>query len=148
MADSTFKNNPFKLPKGSKVHTTGQEIGKHKYKPDVSIKDSNEQFSYVFESTSTNDRKVGLGELLLAEKLFVDENRKGVLVFSLCGKSSSPPRPETQIEYIRPYFNFLKQNNKDKGVGTIHFIYEECFKKAGWDVLSKQFKDSSHTLCV
>lgn len=55
MADLTFKNGPFKLPGGSKVHGAGQEIGKQKYKPDISLKNSNDQFSYIFESTSTND---------------------------------------------------------------------------------------------
>jgi len=148
VADSTFKNSPFKLPSGWKVHSTGGVIGNHKYKPDISIKDSNEKFTYIIESTSTNDRKVGLGELLLAEKFFIDEKQKGVLVFSLCGRSSSPPRPETQIEYVRPYFDFLKQNNKGAGVVEVNFIYEVDFKNAEWDLFSNDYSDKVLKLYV
>lgn len=148
MADLTFKNSPFKLQEGWKVHSTGESIGNFKYRPDISIKNSNGKFAYILESSSTNDRKVGLGELLLAEKLFIDEESKGTLVFSLCGVSTNSPRPDTQIEYIRPYFNFLKESNKDIGVVEIHFINEKEFKDAEWDVLSSKFNEYTLTLSI
>ncbi len=148
MPDSSFRNTTFILPEGWKIYSSGGVVGNHKFKPDISIKDSNDKFSCIIESTSTNDRKVGLGEMLLAEKLFTDEGVRGKLVFSLCGNSTSPPRPETQIEYIRPYFEFLKKSNNKTGVCEIHFIYESDFNCVNWALFSDEFNSKSLKLCV
>lgn len=148
MADLEFKNTNFILQKGWKVFSKGTTVGQDKYHPDISIKDSNNKFTCILESTSTNDRKVGLGELLLAEKLFVDEECKGILVFSLSGTGKQSPRPETQIKYIRPYFDFLKKVNKNIGVISIYFIKESDFKNAQWELFSKKFEEKSEKLIV
>lgn len=148
MADSDFKNNKYVLLDGWVVNSTGEVIGEDKYRPDISIRNNDGDVTCVMESTSTNDRKVGLGEMLLAEKFFIDNKNTGVLVFSLCGKSTSPPRPDTQYEYIKPYFELLKSQNKECGIKEIYFIYEEEFEQVNWNLLSEDFNEKALKLFV
>lgn len=141
MPDRVFKETEIKFPKGVDlaVHTTGTIIGNNKYKPDKSFSNSNNEIVLVIESTSTGDRKVSVGELLQAEMYFSDNKISGTLIFSLCGKSTTSPKPDTQLEYLRPYFNFLKKFNPESGVTKIFIIDENQFESVGWEALGSNF---------
>lgn len=140
MADTEFKNVKFTFPHGWVQETNGGIVGEDQYKPDISVKDKDGKYIMVIESTSTGDRKVGIGELLQADKFFNDEKVRGILIFSFCGKSKKSPRKETQKAYVEPYFKYLKECNSEYGVKTVYFIQEQDFKTINWSVLSKEFK--------
>lgn len=139
MADSDFKNKQISFPERWSSHTSGSIIGQHQYKPDRSFKDSSGNVVCVIESSSTNDRKVGVGELCLADKYFSDMQCPGILIFSLCGKSKYPPKPDTQAEYIEPYFRHLKSLRQIYGVKEVYFISEEDFESLNWVALDEKF---------
>ncbi|EOG7724152.1 hypothetical protein ACLIN9_004586, partial [Vibrio parahaemolyticus] len=140
MADTKFKNSKFSFPDGWKRASNGGVVGKDKYRPDISVKDNDGNYILVMESTSAGDRKVGVGELLQADKFFRDEKVRGILIFSLCGQSATSPRKETQKDYIEPYFNYLAQCDSECGVKSVYFIQEQDFKAINWSVLNEEFK--------
>lgn len=148
MADRIFKEREITFPAGWKRHSNGGSIGKDKYRPDLSFADETGRVVCVVESTSTNDRKVGVGELCLADKFFSDAGIDGVLIFSLCGKSTSPPRPETQAAYIKPYFTFLRAAKRPHEVKQVFIISEDDFELCQWAALGKKFKGAAHALEV
>lgn len=148
MGDRIFKEREINFPAGWRRHSNGGAIGKDKYRPDLSFADEAGRVVCVIESTSTNDRKVGVGELCLADKFFSDADIDGILIFSLCGKSTSPPRPETQAAYIRPYFTFLREAKRLHGVKRVYIITEDDFESCGWAALSEKFKEAAHALEV
>lgn len=139
MADSHFKRHKITFPFGWKTHTSGTTVGNYKYKPDRSFIDDSGSVVCVAESSSTNDRKTGLGELCLADKFFYDNNRCGVLIFSLCGNSAYPPKPLSQANYIEPYFRHLKLCSGTKGVSEMYFIDEAIFEQLRWYALDEKF---------
>lgn len=112
----------------------------------MSFADPNGRIICVIESSSTNDRKTGLGELLLAEKLFADQQVDGILIFSLCGRSTSPPTPSTQRKYIEPYFSFLRSVRNRGGVASAFFIEEHAFALGGWAALDSGFLKNAQGL--
>ena len=128
MADTDFKSKRITFPENWTPHSNGGRVGKDKYRPDRSFQNANGEVVCVIESSSTNDRKVGVGELCLADKFFTDNNVNGILIFSLCGRSASPPRPDTQKEYLEPYFLHLKAQGRPHGVREIYFISEPLAK--------------------
>ncbi len=146
MADSDFKSAPITFPKEWQAHSSGSVIGAHKYKPDRSFKDEEGRVVCIVESTSTNDRKVGVGELCLADKFFADAGTYGILIFSLCGKSKYPPRPSTQLSYLEPYFHHIRSAASSYGVTEIFFIKEEEFEQLGWCALGEEFLSKSVAL--
>lgn len=146
MADTEFKNKTITFPEGWVCHTNGGAIGANKYKPDLSFTNKDGIIVCVVESSSTNDRKVGVGELCLADKFFFDNKTDGILIFSLCGKSQYPPRPETQALYLEPYFRHLKRANVLYGVKEIYFISEADFESLKWIALDENFKAKSHVV--
>lgn len=146
MADRIFKERPIHFAAGWRRHSNGGAIGKDKYRPDLSYVDETGRVICILESTSTNDRKVGVGELCLADKFFSDANVDGILIFSLCGKSSSPPRPDTQSTYLKPYFTFLRQAKRAHGVKQVFIISEEDFEECGWEALGEGFKAKAQML--
>jgi hypothetical protein len=146
MADADFKTVPITFPAGWVNHSSGTAIGNDKYKPDRSFKDINGKVVCVIESSSTNDRKVGVGELCLADKFFSDSKIDGVLIFSLCGKSEHPPRPDTQADYLAPYFHHLRTSSHAHGVKEIYFIAESDFASVGWVALEVRFKEKARVL--
>lgn len=146
MADTEFKTRPIKFPEEWKRHSNGGAIDRAKYKPDLSFVDEEGKIVCVIESSSTNDRKVGVGELCLADKFFADNKTDGILIFSLCGKSQYPPRPDTQASYLKPYFQHLKRGNPPNGVRVVYLIDESEFAKLGWVALSEAFKKKAHVL--
>lgn len=146
MADTEFKNQKITFEANWVDHSKGSVIGNDQYKPDRSFKDKNGNVMCVIESSSTNDRKVGVGELCLADKFFSDNGIDGILIFSLCGKSNSPPRPETQARYIEPYFLHLRAKGHLHGVKEVYLITESDFKSLGWVALNSQFKAKAHAI--
>jgi hypothetical protein len=148
MADSDFKQKPIAFPNGWIRHSNGGVIGLDKYRPDLSFQDAEGRVVCVIESSSTNDRKVGVGELFLADKFFSDTAVDGVLIFSLCGKSTSPPRPDTQHAYLLPYFTHLRSFAGEYGVKEIYIISEAAFESCDWTALSDDFKSMAYALKV
>jgi len=148
MADRTFKECSITFAAGWQRHSNGGVIGNDKYRPDLSYADETGRVVCVLESTSTNDRKVGVGELCLADKFFSDANRDGILIFSLCGRSTSPPRPDTQAAYLAPYFTFLREAKRPHGVKQVYIISEDDFEACGWQALGDQFKAKALVLEV
>lgn len=146
MADTEFKSRHITFPEGWKRHSNGGVIDGAKYRPDMSFADEEGQIVCVVESSSTNDRKVGVGELCLADKFFSDNKMDGVLIFSLCGKSQYPPRPDTQARYLEPYFQHLKRGSTCSGVRVVYFIAEDEFAALGWEALTERFKAKAHVL--
>jgi len=143
MADADFKSKPISFPQKWKRHSSGGKIGSGNYKPDLSFADETGAVVCVIESSSTNDRKVGVGELCLADKFFAENKIDGVIIFSLCGKSQYPPRPDTQSEYLRPYFEHLKRGDVTHGVRTVYVIKEDDFEALGWVALNDAFKETA-----
>ncbi|MDP2785804.1 MAG: hypothetical protein Q8O38_14625 [Sulfurimicrobium sp.] len=148
MADFEFKSKPISFQQGWVPNTSGSVIGEHQYKPDRSFKDENGDVVCVIESTSTNDRKVGVGELCLADKFFADSGVSGILLFSLCGKSKHPPSPSTQAQYLEPYFRHLKSIEHPHGVKEVYFISEEDFESLNWVALDASFVAKAKVLKV
>jgi hypothetical protein len=146
MADTEFKSRSITFPEGWKRHSNGGVIDGAKYRPDLSFVDQEGNVVCVIESSSTNDRKVGVGELCLADKFFSDNKIDGVLIFSLCGKSQYPPRPDTQASYLKPYFRHLKRGSMPNGVRVVYFIDENEFADLGWAALSEAFEEKAHVL--
>jgi hypothetical protein len=146
MADSDFKNKPITFPTNWVCNSKGGQIGIDKYKPDRSFKNEENEVVCVIESSSTNDRKVGVGELCLADKFFTDSKIDGVLIFSLCGSSTSPPRPDTQKSYLEPYFRHLKTHGGPHGVREVYLISENDFESLNWVALDENFKKKAHVL--
>lgn len=134
------------FPAGWRRHSNGGIIGKDQYKPDLSFADETGRVVCVLESTSTNDRKVGVGELCLADKFFSDAGTDGILIFSLCGRSTSPPRPATQAAYIKPYFTFVREAKRPHGVKQIYIISEDEFEICEWVALGEHFMVAAHAL--
>lgn len=146
MADSDFKKKTIVFPAGWERHSKGEVIGFDKYRPDLSFRDAEGRVVCVIESSSTNDRKVGVGELFLADKFFSDSAVDGVLIFSLCGRSTSPPRPDTQYAYLLPYFTHLRSSVGAYGVKEIYIITETAFEACGWKALGDDFKSMAYVL--
>jgi hypothetical protein len=148
VADSDFKKLAIHFPTRPEWtrYSNGGAIGPDKYRPDMSFTDPNGKIICVIESSSTNDRKTGLGELLLAEKLFADQQVNGILIFSLCGRSTSPPTPSTQRKYIEPYFLFLRDGRNRGGVAAVFFIDEHAFELGGWAALDSRFLKHAQNL--
>ncbi|MET4163490.1 hypothetical protein ABIE61_003354 [Marinobacterium sp. MBR-111] len=145
MSDKSFKNTKLLFPDGLEFveKSNGSIIGFDKYKPDKSYADQSGQITLVIESTSTGDRKVGIGELLQAEKYFCDHNVSGTLIFSLSGSSNNSPRPNTQKQYLQPYFDFLKQQNSNIGVYEIYLILESDLRALDWYVMNDAFREKA-----
>lgn len=142
MADSEFKKHPISFPQqGWTPHSNGGVIGKDNYKPDRSFVNSDGNVICVIESTSTNDRKVGVGELCLADKFFFDFKVQGVLIFSLCGTASTRPTPKTQAKYLQPYFSYLRGSNREFGVSEIYILEEKDFAALQWQALTAKFAE-------
>lgn len=148
MADRDFKKQTITFPANWKCNSKGSIIGEDQYKPDQSFKNEKGDVICVIESSSTNDRKVGVGELCLADKFFTDKKVNGILIFSLCGKSASPPRPISQKEYIEPYFHHLKSEKRPYGVSEIYFINQVDFEALNWVALDESFKQKSLLLSI
>jgi hypothetical protein len=146
MADSDFKKRPIIFPAGWERHSKGEVIGSDKYRPDLSFRDAEGRVICVIESSSTNDRKVGVGELFLADKFFFDSAVDGVLIFSLCGKSTSPPRPDTQYAYLLPYFTHLRSSVRTYGVKEVYIIAEAAFEACDWKALGDDFLSMAYVL--
>ena len=141
MADSEFKKHPISFPEKDWLsHSVGNAIGPDKYKPDRSFADDNGKVNCIIESSSTNDRKVGVGELCLADKYFSDNKVNGVLIFSLCGTCATRPKPETQLKYLRPYFLHLRSSGREFGVKTVYILDESSFAELGWKALTPEFE--------
>lgn len=134
MRDSDFKQLKFIMPDRWQVNSRGCVIDDNRYAPDVSIKNENNEVLCVIESSSTNDRKVGLGELLLAHKYFIDKRIKGIIIYSLCGLSDISPTPDTQYRYIQPYFEYFKSLSNEFGVKKVFIIKEQKFNDLNWDI--------------
>ena len=145
MSDSEFKKLVFSTPSSWKRHSSGKEILNTKYKPDVSFKKVGKLIC-ILESTSTGDRKVNIGEMLQAEKAFIEENTCGYLVFSLCGSTNTSSTPKSLKKYLEPYFHFLKEKSYQYGIKEIYFINESELKEIGCEILSTCFKDKSEVL--
>lgn len=146
MADTEFKNKPITFPTKWTNNSNGSSIGNDNYRPDRSFKNEKNEVVCVIESSSTNDRKVGVGELCLADKFFSDNKIDGILIYSLCGRSASPPRPDTQKKYLEPSFRHLKAEKRPYGVKEIYFISEEDFEALKWVALDENFKKKAHIL--
>ena len=143
MADTEFKNKNITFPENWVRNSNGGVIGQDMYKPDMSFSDSSGKVRCIIESTSTGDRKVGVGELCLADKFFSDNETEGVLIFSMCGISKSSPTPNTQSEYLKPYFKHLKRTGILYGVRDIYFIFERDFELLNWVALNDEFKEKA-----
>jgi hypothetical protein len=140
MADSEFKKHAISFPgKGWTAHSAGEAIGPDQYKPDRSFANQDGKVICVIESSSTNDRKAGVGELCLADKFFCDSEVQGVLIFSLCGKALTRPTPKTQVNYLRPYFSHLQRSNSEFGVKEVYILEEKDFKELQWQALTPDF---------
>jgi hypothetical protein len=140
MADSEFKKHPISFPeKGWLAHSNGAGLGPDKYKPDRSFINQEGKVICVIESTSTNDRKVGVGELCLADKFFFNSKVQGVLIFSLCGKGSTRPTPKTQASYLQPYFSHLRSTDRGFGVKDVYILEEADFASLQWQALTPKF---------
>jgi hypothetical protein len=146
MADSDFKNRQIYFPDNWTRHSNGGVISSEKYKPDLSFANENGKIVCLLESSSTNDRKVGVGEMCLADKFFLDHKVDGILIFSLCGKSQYRPRPKTQAQYLEPYFRHLKRFGQPHGVRDIYFIDESDFESLHWMALDERFKALAYVL--
>ena len=147
MTDSEFKRVDFVAPNGWKKDSTGTEVLGTKYKPDVSFKKDG-KLVCVLESTNTGDRKANIGEMLQAEKAFVEEKTKGYLIFSLSGCSKTSSTPQTLKEYLEPYFRFLRKNNLEYGIQEVFLIQQSDFEEINWEILSERFKQNSECLKV
>lgn len=139
MTDAEFKQRPFSFPQGWTRYSDGGNIGPDKYRPDLSFADAQGKIVCVIESSSTNDRKVGVGEMCLADKFFSDSATNGVLIISLCGKPPKCPRPDTQASYLSPYFKYLRAADRPHGVKEVYIITVEDFEACGWRALSEDF---------
>ena len=139
MGDSTFKNRPITFPQGWSTKTRGSEIGSNRYRSDRSFVNDQGKIVCIAESSSTNDRKVGVGELCLADKFFADSESAGILIFSLCGRSQYPPTPKLQAKYLEPYFRHLKRIDRVHGVRELYFISESDFESLAWIALNEDF---------
>lgn len=149
MTDSKFKNTNiiFSGKCTWKRYSSGETIGNDGYRPDMSFKNTeNNKVVCVIESSSTGDRKVGVGELLCADKFFADNEVSGILIFSLCGKSKYPPTPQTQMKYIEPYFIYLQNFNRKYGVKEVFLISEDDFESINYEALSDSFYQKSQRL--
>ena len=148
MADNTFKNSNIHFPLGWTPHSHGEIIGNYKYRPDRSFQDEAGRVVCIAESSSTNDRKVNVGELLLADLFFTDNRVPGVLIISLCGRSRYPPSPDSQAKYLKPYFEYLKTLNPNSGLKELYIISESDFESLSWYALSEEFVALSQRLWV
>lgn len=148
MKDAKFKQAPISFPQGSALHSHshGSAIGSSKYQPDRSFADSQGRIVCVFESSSTGERKVGVAEMNLADKFFSDSATDGVLVFSLCGSSSTSPRPDTQAPYLLPHFRHLRAANRPHGLKEVFIICQKDFESCGWMAFSKDFMARAYVL--
>jgi predicted kinase len=118
LSDKEFRNSEILLPNGFKIHTRGCNIDSNRYKPDISIVDSNNKIKIIIESSSSGDRKSILAELLQAEKFSTENNFYITLLMCLSGKSKTSPTPQTQKDYLAPYFKFLCSLRKNKSLGV------------------------------
>jgi hypothetical protein len=147
MPDTKFKNARISFPgRNWRSYSNGGKIGDDQYKPDRAFKDDADRVVCVIESSSTNDRKVGVGELCLADKFFSDNSADGILIFSLCGRSAHPPRPDTQAKYLEPYFKYLRRANLTHGVREIYLILEHDFSELEWRALTDEFMGKAEVI--
>ena len=116
--DSIFKEN-LKM-EGFIERDDKKSLGKF-YNPDMILE--NDDTVIFFESSSTGDRKVHIGELtqfLSYVNLGVEEKKKIYYVLFLCGNSETSPTVEKEYDRLRYYFeNHTMKNserNKIKGM--------------------------------
>jgi len=129
LTDKEFKQLNPKLPKGYRIHTRGTIIGDNQYKPDISIANSTEEVVCCIESSSSGDRKATLAELLQAEKYANDYELSLDLIICLAGNSKTSPTPQSQRDYLEPYFTFLKAHRRinEKGIKRVCLSTEKNF---------------------
>lgn len=146
MADTDFKNKSITFPAGWARNSNGCAIGTNGYRPDQSFENEKGKVVCVIESSSTGDRKVGIGELCLADLFFTDNKTDGILIFSLCGKSATSPRPDTQKQYLEPCFRHLNAKGRPHGVREVYLISEADFESLNWVALDDNFKSKAFVL--
>ena len=128
MNDRDFRQQDLVLPIGFAISARGTVVGNDRYKPDLLISHEGTAVAVV-ESSSTGDRKVALGELLQAQKFFEGQCSPGILIFSLCGRGATAPRPETQVSYLRPYFLYLCRSAA-AGLTSVHIVPQFSFSSS------------------
>lgn len=136
MADREFREQQVSLPSGWEITSRGTIIGNDQYKPDLAISYKG-AVRTVAESSSTNDRKAAVGELLQAHKFFCDSGQDGKLILCLCGTSTKAPRPDTQADYLRPYFQYL-YSLEGYGLKSLFLLHEDQFRKVLESVLRQK----------
>ncbi len=116
--DKAFKDN-VRVKGFSENVSKIKNIGKF-YNPDKILE--NEDSIIFFESSSTSDRKVHIGELIQF-LTFVShgiENRNIYFVLFLCGTAKYPPKVDKELDRLRYYYkNFSMKNSecaKIKGI--------------------------------
>ncbi len=124
MKDSEFKNFKHCLPKGSQIHTTGQNLISG-YKPDVSIINTDEKVHIILESERKSDRKTFIGAYIKASHFSQTENIPVTLVFVMkeTGNQTTTSQVSSNLE---PYFFWLKELGATK-LNRICFITHENY---------------------
>lgn len=147
MSDKSFRKTELVFAYDWTEFSSGSNVDDFKYRPDKSFKKTKSgKFCCIIESSSTGDRKVSIGELLQAESFFSRNMVRGILIFSLSGRSKTSPTPSTQKAYLEPYFNFLKSKRTKHGVSKVYFIKESDFESIGWEVLTDKFMEKAAVL--
>ena len=89
------------------------------YIPDVVLENNDTDAVIFFESSTTNDRKVHIGELTqFLTYINTGQEKRGnaYLVLFLNGCSASSPTAETEFQRLQYYFNnfMMKNSERDK----------------------------------
>lgn len=96
------------------------------YNPDKILE--NEDSIIFFESSSTGDRKVHIGELIqfLTYVSLGVEKRHIFFVLFLCGESKSSPSVDSEIQRLRYYYkNYSMKNTEREKIKGIYIVNQK-----------------------
>ena len=127
MQDSKFKNLPHKFEEGyERIKVSG------KYNPDVVAINRTSKKAIIIESSTTNDRKVNIGEMFQADKWLRDKGYQGTLIIVLDGNGGSPPTCKDQKERLLPLFEeYLK--NSSTGLDKVLIVTQSDYEQASYN---------------
>lgn len=124
MRDTEFKNFNHRLPEGSLILSTGQNLIDG-YRPDISIQNSDGDVHVILESERKSERKAFIGAMVKASHFAYDTKIPVTLIFIMKETGNQTTIGQVSAN-IRPHFEWLVKLGA-KQLQRIIFISDNAY---------------------